>query len=291
VLRGAAVAGAVAVVLTAYPLWFQFKGPGSFTGAPWVSANYDANAKSYFVFSSLSLAGDAKSAAALAPNITEQSAYVGWPLLLLALVVVVWRTRESAIRATALTAVVLAVLSLGATPYFGTNALLHHHSGPWKYLASLPVFADALPVRLSLAVFPLLAYVLVTGLIRIAGHPRAAVTAVTAAFTAATAALIALFPLPRATQASPAAPAFYANGLWTQCVRPGRALIAFPFSFTAMRWSAMASDRFSLVGGHFFGPGDGTRAFGTPVPRATEALLTEVDATGNCSRPSSVRAV
>ncbi|WP_324853184.1 hypothetical protein [Actinocrinis sp.] len=278
-LRGAGVAAAVAGVLLAYPLWFQFKGPGSYTGAPWASANYEADAKSYFAFSQLSLAGAARSAA-LAPNITEESAFVGWPLLLIALAVLVWRFRESAVRSAGLAAVVIAVLSLGSTPMFGSATL--RHKGPWSYLAGLPLFADALPVRLSFAVFPLLAYILVIGVHRFTARlrPRLAAAAPVAAFAVVAAALLPIAPRAVTTQDRPAAPAFYADGLWRQCVGPGKTLVAFPFGFTAMRWAAVAGDRFPIVGGDFFGPGVGTRAFGTPPERPTQRLLTQVDATG-----------
>lgn len=275
-LRAGALAGAVAVAALAYPLWFQFAGPQSYKGFWWHAGDFGANAESYLSFSRWTVGGGAGSAA-LAPNITEESAFLGWPVLLMAAVIVVRRLADPAVRNTALTAAIVAVLSLGVAPRFGTVALFGHHHGPWKYLTALPLFADALPVRLAFAVFPLIGYILVAGLGRLGGRPRARMAAVGVCTAAAFA---PLFPLPVPTIARPPAPAFYAGGLWRQCAVNGGSLVAFPGGFTAMRWSVAAGTGFPLAGGIFFGPGTGREVTAAPPSRPTADLLAQVDQSG-----------
>lgn len=276
-VRGGAVAVGVAATLLAYPLWFQFKGPMSYSGFLWPVANFGANAKSYLLFSQWTLGGDLKASQLLAPNVTEESAFVGWPLLLVAALIVIRRISDSAVRNAALTALSIAVLSLGETPDFGKTSLLHGHRGPWTYLEHLPFFADALPVRLAFAVFPLLAFILVVGLSRKLSRSRN--VAIVSAGCAALA-FAPVFPATINSIARPTAPAFYADGLWRQCAGPGRSIIAFPFSFTSMRWATVADTEFPLVGGNFFGPGANGRVIGQPPMRATGDLLNAVDSTG-----------
>lgn len=273
---GIGAAGAVAAPLLAYPLWFQFRGPRSFTGSPWQPANYEANLASYLHYSPLSIAGDAADATRLAPNITEATAFVGIPLLVLVLALVVWRRSDPAIRAVAATALVLVVLSLGPVPTYGSRVIGHAHA-PWNLIGGLPGFVDALPVRVSLGVFPLLAYILVAGLLHIRSRPRKVAWA---AYAVLAAALVPALPLPLSTQPRPTVPAFYADGLWRQCVPPGGTLLSFPLDATAMRWSTAADLGFNIVGGTFFGPAEGTRAYGPVSPRATGFLLDETDQTG-----------
>ncbi|HEY3870120.1 MAG TPA: hypothetical protein VGM10_17280 [Actinocrinis sp.] len=275
-LRGAGAALAVATPLLAYPLWYQFRGPRSFTGWPWGGFEFSADLEAYLHYSPLAVGGDPAQIDRIAPNITEASAFVGVPVLVLLAVILIWRRRDRAIWTAAATALILAALSLGPTPAYGGHVFLQRYA-PWSLVADLPGFSDALPVRLTIALFPLFGYMIVAALGRLPLTTRRTAWIAVAGVIAV---LIPAIPLPVATQPRPAAPAFYADGLWRQCVPPGGTLVAFPFGSTSMRWSATAGGQFSIVGGYFFGPGTGTRAFGSPTPRPTADLLATVDLTG-----------
>ena len=94
----------------------------------------------------------------------EYLAYLGWPLLVVAIVAAVRFWRDPKVRLTAVTFALLELFSLGAASvtFYGIRypaALL-----PWHWLQGLPVLADALPDRLSIladgAVAALLAFAL-----------------------------------------------------------------------------------------------------------------------------------
>jgi len=263
-VKGAAVAVGVAGVLLAYPLWYQFDGPRSYTGFPWPVAFFGANQHSYVLTSQFTVSGSAATDLGLVANVTEESAFVGVPLLALALAAALWLVRDQAVRTVASATAVVIVLSFGLT-------------GPWKYLYTLPGFSQALPIRLSFAVFPLLAYLLVKGLRRIGAQrdpfPRLGVGIVAAA-------LAFSFPLPVAVTARPSTPAFYADGLWRQCVRPGYALLALPLGYSAMRWQTAGEHHFGIVAGSYFGPSDGSKRFQEPTGRFVGALFTAADRSG-----------
>jgi len=199
--------------------------------------------------------------------------------------------RRRVVRTAALALVVLLVLSLGVNPRWNTQLITQHHVGLWKYLLGLPFFADALPVRISFALFPLAAYLLV-GLVEQASTlrlpsgstalrsttvkgPVLKGTVVAVVFFA----LLPLAPLPIAAQQRFKTPKFITAGLWRQCVSPGRTLFVVPTADPAMQWSTSVSMQFDIVAGVFFGP-DATGKVGQTPRRPTEKLLADVDGTG-----------
>lgn len=274
-VKGCAGALAVAAPLLAYPLWFQFLGPRSYTGSAWRISRYPANVESYLYYSPFAWAGDASQIKALTPGENEATAFIGLPLLILAAIVLVWRWSDATVRTSAATAGVLAFLSLGATPSFGRHTLLS--KSPWSLLSGLPGFSQSLPVRLSIVVFPLLAYLLVTGMSAAAARGRAIGLTAPALVAAA---LVPMYPTPLATQQRLAVPAFYSAGLWRQCVPQGGTLLAFPYGEPAMQFAVADHVPYAIVGGVFLGPATGTRVVGWPTMRPTEALLADVDRSG-----------
>lgn len=274
-LKGAAGALAVAVPLLAYPLWFQFKGPQSYTGSPWPPSHYPANLKSYLYYSPFAWGGSTSTITTLTPGTNEATAFIGIPLLALALVIVVWRRKDAAVRTAALAAVIVAFCSLGVKPTFGKHTLLS--SSPWSLVTNLPGFDQSLPVRLSLAVFPLIAYILVVGMAEAARRSRAAFWGVGIVVAAALAPMV---PSPLAVQDRVPNPTFFTAGLWRQCMPSGGTLFAFPFGEPLMQFAATANDQFAIVSGSYLGPAAGSHVFGWPTDRPTQALLTSVDDSG-----------
>jgi hypothetical protein len=274
-LKGAATALAVAVPLLAYPLWFQFKGTQSYSGSPWLPSRYPANLQSYLDYSPFAWGGSSSTITTLTPGTNEATAYVGIPVLVLVLAIVVWRRSDPRVRTAALAAIILAFCSLGVKPAFGTHTLLS--SSPWSLLINLPGFNESLPVRLSFDVFPLVAYILVVGVAEAAKRSRAVVWG---AGIAVAAVLAPMVPSPIAVQDRVPTPTFFSAGLWRQCMPSGGTLFAFPFGEPLMQFAAIARDEFPIVSGSYLGPATGTHAFGWPTDRPTQALLTTADNSG-----------
>ena len=145
---GAAVA--VLALTCGYPLWVQFRGPLASRGSPWQVSTFH-NYLYAFVTPSDALLFHTTSSAAAAASYPEPQpeylAYLGWPLLVVAIVAAVRFWRDPKVRLMAVTFALLELCSLGAASvtFHGIRypaALL-----PWHWLQGLPVLADALPDR------------------------------------------------------------------------------------------------------------------------------------------------
>jgi hypothetical protein len=290
---GLSVAALTALVLLAYPLWMQFRGPGSFHGTGFVQSIHSEDLLAYGAFPSRSLSGLAGLSTRLAPNPTEENSFFGVPglLLLIGFAILVPRHLEGARRrlalAVAVSAGVFAVLSLG--PVLKVD---HHRTGvplPFALLKPLPLFDSALPGRFALVVAVLGGVLLALGLDTPMRHRRwvAAVVAV---------ALLPLVPIPLRTMDRSGVPHFISSGEWRRYVQPGRTLIPVPpvsdLLPDGQRWQAYALSSgdgatFRIPAGFFLGPGgpNGRGRIG-PTPRPTFTLLSDAALTG--AEPATV---
>ncbi len=261
-LAGTAVAGAVAVLLLAYPLWAQFAGSQHLSGLPYDAATYSADLAAYPADSSVTLsgaAGGSARAALLAVNVSEQTTFFGWPLLLVALALVAVGWRDRLVRVLAGCAVVFAALSLG--PQVVLNG---RHTGWWapdRLLHGLPLFDMLLPARFGLVVLVLLALLLALGVERLLGavhRPGRVRYFAGTGLVAVGLAVGLLAPTPVPTTAVPATPAFITDGTWRRYVPPGRTLVPVPlpafYEMDAMRWAAQAGLGFALPRGYLTVP-------------------------------------
>ncbi|MDX3575544.1 glycosyltransferase family 2 protein [Streptomyces sp. FL07-04A] len=283
-LNGLAIAAAVCLTLVLYPLAWQFSGPQSYTGIDHGSAPGVANSpRALLSFAGRSLiAGDADRAAALSLNPTEQNAFYGWPLVLLAFAITALLWRRPAVKALACTAVAAAVLSLGphiAVPLTGVTV-----PGPWALLARLPLFESVIESRVALVCAPALGMLLALAVDRLA-HARRFGTQY-AALLAVCVALLPLVPAPLRSEPRAETPAFFADGAWKAYVRPGETLVPVPLAepedAEALHWQTATGLGFRMPGGYFNGPyGDGDRSgvYGVPL-RFTASLLRDVRRTG-----------
>jgi hypothetical protein len=278
-LLGAGAAVVVAGVLLAYPLWVQLRGPQHTPNAPFAPAYFYADVASYPVFSPLSWAGSAASGG-LATSSAELNAYLGLPILLVVLGLIIWRWREPLVAAIAVTAVVMTLLS------FGPSVTLNHQHIPfpslYNVLSKVPMVNAALPTRYSLALIPLIAVLLAYGL------DAAAQSRVVARYivpVAVVAAIIPMLPLPLATTTRAPVPQFISSGDWRQCAPDGGVLVPVPLPTPpqpdVMRWAAAANDAFAMPEGFFIGPygPNGISSIGR-YPSGTSMLLAHVSATG-----------
>ncbi|MFD8868404.1 dolichyl-phosphate beta-glucosyltransferase [Streptomyces sp. NPDC059590] len=150
--RGLAFAFAVCLPLVAYPLLWQFFGDQSYHSVLHGPAGNSPRA--FTEFAGRSLAGEEATADALAMNRTEQNAFFGLPLLLLAAGTVVWLWRDARVRALGWVALGASVLSLGRTiPVPWTGIVL---PGPWRVFAGLPLFESVIESRVAMAAVPAL---------------------------------------------------------------------------------------------------------------------------------------
>ena len=93
-----AVAAAMVLAITAYPLWMLFFGPQHRVGHPGIPDLNALKLGAFVAYATESLGGSATSAKGSGVNTSEEAAFYGWPVLLLAFVAVVWLRREVGVR-------------------------------------------------------------------------------------------------------------------------------------------------------------------------------------------------
>jgi len=149
---GLAVAAGVTLLLAGYPLWVQFFGPLTQSGSPFTPDFFENDLAGFVTPSRYLLFHTPSSAAAAARyqgGVPEYLAFLGWPLIAVLAVGALAFWRRPAIRAAAVTLVVLELLSLGGHPLVG-GTLQPGVTLPWHWLEAVPVFEALLPNRLSI---------------------------------------------------------------------------------------------------------------------------------------------
>jgi hypothetical protein len=263
VAAGLGVAGAVGAVIAGYPLWVQFFGPLRQQTSPF-TPDFFKNDLAGFVQPSSFLLLHTKTSAAFAASypgqLPEYLGYLGWPMLVVLVLVTVRFWRLLPVRVTAVAFVVLAACSLGGTLLAGGV----EHAGiklPWYWLQTLPVTGSVLPDRFSIVA------------------DGAAAAAFTFGFDAArrrwpgakwfVAALAAVAVVPLVPAPLPQAPVTALPAGWTAVFSalrlPAAAhvlVVPIPVStFTeALRWQADTGQPGSMVGGYYMGPTWGGQA-------------------------------
>ncbi|GAA2518177.1 dolichyl-phosphate beta-glucosyltransferase [Streptomyces longisporus] len=280
-LRGLAIAAAVCLPLVAYPLVWQFTGPQSYAHMPH-GDNSGNSPLALLSFAERSLiAGNAQRANALSPNPTEQNAFYGWPLVLLAFAIVVRLWEQALVKALAVTAVGAALLSLG--PEFRIPMTDKVYPGPWALLARLPLFESVIEGRVAMICAPALGMLLALALDRLTATraPGTQYLGLLGIWLA----LLPLVPAPLKTVERPATPAFFTAGAWRPYVHKGESLVTVPLpdagDAQALHWQQQAGLGFKLPGGYFNGPygADRIGIYGAS-PRYTSDLLSDIGDTG-----------
>ena len=101
-------------VLLAYPLWWQFAGPGSYQGQPFLPGKYVTDLLSIGrVRPAVAGRQRRRSPGTLSVSATEDNTFFGVPLLIMLVVSMVLVWRSVAARATAIAGLVLLVVSMG----------------------------------------------------------------------------------------------------------------------------------------------------------------------------------
>ncbi len=246
-LRAIGIAAATAGVLCAYPIWFQFYGPRSFSGVPFFTA-WGEDPVAYLTFARDTIAGSP--AAELSVGRTEQNSFFGWPLTLafLILTVLLWR-RSVIARIASVTALGAALLSIGPTLRF--NGHLTDIPGLLSAMPKeLPVLGLLMPSRFTFVVIGAIVVILAVGWDQLSwsfGKPLIA------------AALLPLVPTPVPSMPDVPPPVFITSGAWHAYVKPGHTLIPVPLPSSqlgrdGLNWSASALHEFAVPEGYFLGP-------------------------------------
>ncbi|MFJ8636857.1 dolichyl-phosphate beta-glucosyltransferase [Streptomyces sp. NPDC093568] len=281
-LRGLFIGAAVCLPLVVYPLVWQFAGPQSYTDIEHNPRSFNSPLALLSFAERSWLAGDAEAANALAFNITEQNAFYGWPLVLLAFAVLVRLWERALVRALACTAVAAAVLSLGRefrVPLTGLTV-----PGPWELLAGLPLFEAVIESRVAMICAPVLGM-----LLAVAVHRLLAVRPLSTRYVGLLGVALALLPLipaPLRAVERVDVPAFIADGTWKSYVREGESLVPVPLpdpaDAEALHWQTKAGLGFRLPGGYFNGPyGEERTGIYGAEPRFTSNLLRDVRDSGD----------
>lgn len=290
---GSGIAVALFAVLLAYPLWWQFFGPQSYTSIEHGPSGNDLAA--FTTFATESLAAEPEAAARLSLNRTEENAFFGWPLLVFLAGVTVWLWREPLVRALAVATVVMAWISAGSLMI--VNGTVTSIPGPWLLLADEPLYESVLESRFALGCVPLMAVLLALAGERAFGarqqathralpdnrNWRVAVRVVVACGFAA--ALVPIMPTPLPVHERKPVPAFFAEGMWRDYVRDGGSVVIAPLpdpgNARALHWQIAADFGFPIAGGYFVAP-HGPSGAGGYGPEGTETseLLEEVSETG-----------
>ncbi|SDK49811.1 dolichyl-phosphate beta-glucosyltransferase [Streptomyces indicus] len=281
VLRGLGIAAAVCVPIVAFPLWWQFFGPQSYSDV--LHGPNTANSPLALVsFAERSLAGDRANSQSLAMNITEQNAFYGWPLLALAVGIVVRLWDRALVKALAFTGFAAALLSLGSRFEIPGTAITV--TGPWRALAHQPLFSAVIESRLAMICAPVLGLLIALALTRLrTARPAHRLWG----GVAVAAALIPIVPLPLKAVDRIPVPAFVTEGMYEAYVdeASGETLVPVPLPDPGvaepLHWQTAADLGFKLPGGYFNGPwGPERKGIYGAVPRHTSNLLAEVRGTG-----------
>ena len=284
--RGLGVTALVAGVLTAYPIWFQFRGPQSYRGLEGgVFHSWGEDLAAYVTYPRDSLAGVPAIEHTLGR--TEQNTWFGWPLVILAVVaaVVLWR-RSLLVRTASMVAVVFAIAALG--PSVHLNAKPTGIPGPWAFVPDkLPLVEMMMPTRLTLVVVGVIG-ILIAKIwdevgIRFRERPatRSAYVIKLCAYGAICATLIPLFPRPLPATHYDLPPRFIMSGQWRPYVPAGRTLLPVPVpnnveGLTTLRWSVLTQQEFPIPSGYFIGPNDHGNGFFGGSNRPTAKLINRV---------------
>ncbi|HWD05930.1 MAG TPA: glycosyl transferase [Amycolatopsis sp.] len=290
-LLGGGLAVVIAGALVAYPLYWQFFGPQSYSGLQHGPAGNDLAA--FTRFATQSVAGQPAEAADVSMNRTEENAFFGWPLIVLMVVVTIWLWREALARSIAISMFLMAWLSMGV------EILVAHQdtgvAGPWRLLSGLPLFESLLESRLAMACVPAIGALLAMATDRVfataehlpdpaPGRHRLPLRLLWLGALAAV--LLPIAPVQLLVKDRPPTPAFFADGTWRTYVAPGGTVVPVPLAGSGesepLHWQMDAGLGYSMPEGYFVGPSgpDDKRGRYDAPPVPTSTMLNRVRETG-----------
>lgn len=270
---GLGVAFCVFLLITAYPLYYQFFGTAVVHGQVqypqlWANNLWDLvvpNSHAWFQLPVFHNVG-AESHASIAG--IEANAYIGIPMLLVLLYMFIKWRRDRWVVGPIVVAACAFVLALGPHLIIGRST----HSNvvlPDAIVTHLPILENILPGRYGLPLDLALALVLATFLDRhVLIRPVSAKSAAAGAAAILTGVTLVAAPVPTV---HPEIPTYFASGGDVRHLPPGEAVLLIPFSRGAsMLWQAIASFHFRIDEGlAIAAQANGRAGFftGGPIPK------------------------
>lgn len=277
-VRRLGVAVLAALVVCGVPLAFQLWGLQALTGGT-AHGSQRADLISLVRGSVLqrfgSTAGRSANVRPTTANGAENTAFLGWPLVIFLLVVVGWHAvrGRSFARWWLLSAGLLLALSLGA-PIDAAGRPVGE--GPWWLLSKLPFVSGAQPVRFSLLTTFLLAVLISWLLGRYRGAGRSLV------LLACALVLVPWWPrTPYTSDPTPATPQFFSSSA-VRVLPRGVTVLILPVAIyphaAPMVWQIKSGMRFNMIGGYSVFNRDGNSVYfpqiAPPIRQLAMAVLT-----------------
>jgi len=241
----------MAILVSPY-LYYLFAG---FRAMPIYSTNRHSSDLLNFVVPTRTIAlGSAiglfrHASAGFTSNVAEQAAYVGLPLLAIAIWFVLERRRTLEARLLGLMLTVTAVASMGPRLHVAGRS---YFKLPWSLLHHAPLIDQALPLRFTAYLFLTLAVLAAIWLASERHNPG------TRALAGALV-LVSLFPNPSAEvwsepRSVAPAPVFFTAGTYRRYLAPGEIVATLPYAWgeadACMLWQALSGMYFRLAGGY-----------------------------------------
>ncbi|WP_309238369.1 hypothetical protein [Actinoplanes aureus] len=276
---GLAVAAATSFALLAYPLWYQFFGPGNYHGQPFSPSDYVTDLASLVFFARQSLAGYGALTREMSVSATEDNTFFGPAGLVMIIVATVMLWRSVAARSAAIAGLVLLLMSMGPElRVFG------HDTGiplPFGLISHVPVIDLVSVTRFAMVPATVAGVLLALAADRIRQYPPRRRRWFWIGMVLA---LVPLIPKPIPVVAGDPMPPFLTEGIWRRYVPEGRTLVTVPLpevttGRTGMRWVTLSNFDYATPRGYFMGPADpphdDTGSWRAPV-RFTSDLLWRV---------------
>ncbi|MGC5029724.1 hypothetical protein [Micromonospora sp. DT229] len=282
--KAVATCTVIAGALLAYPLYIQFAGPMAYHGLSDAVRDYGNDIAAYLAPGSPTIGGNQRANVNLAPNYSEENAFFGWSLALIAVGIALWLRREVLVRALAATAAFYALLSLGERITWWDRELI---VGPWEWLVRLPLLDAVVPTRFGMITSVVVAILLALAIERSRALPLDPRTLRTLTAGGLVLALLPIAPMPLPMTSRPPVPKFITSDRWRAYVGPDQTLVPIPVpsmgNTHGMRWAAATNLDFKIPGGYFLAPRNGNTGdpgrFGGR-PSGIGRLLEEVATTG-----------
>ncbi|HEY2507884.1 MAG TPA: hypothetical protein VGI58_15315 [Streptosporangiaceae bacterium] len=268
---GLGVTAAVVLLLTGPALWVQFHGPLAETGSPWRISQYGNRLQDFVTASQSVLTHGTLRQFVSFLNISHQRlveyyAYLGWPLLILLLSVIIVCWRDLRIRTAGLSWALLELFSVGGHTVRLHGLRIPAAVLPWHYLWHLPVLGQVLPNRLAILADGAAAAVLAFAADRawrwtLARPAEQRLVLRCALVAAAAIAILPALPKPVTAGLVSEPPAGWRDVIAGLRLRPDASLLVLPvYGPSTMVWQAEANEQVSVVGGYCIAPGTGRRA-------------------------------
>ena len=251
---GLAVAGGTAGLLLAYPLWYQFFGPGSYHGQPFPPQEYVTDLLSVGAYARQSLAGNGALARVLSVSATEDNTFFGVPMLVMLVVAMKMLWRSVAARAAAVAGLVLLIVSMG--PWLRVAGHETSIPLPFGLISHVPIIDLVSVTRFAMVSATIVGVLLALAADRAGALPHRRKVAFWIGLTVA---LVPVAPKPLPIVGADPLPPFIADGIWRSYVPADRSLVPVPLpevttGRTAMRWAALSGLEFKVPRGYFMGP-------------------------------------